>query len=32
MDVGLSPTPRTFREQHDIFADLETQIEKQEDS
>ncbi|MEH2351321.1 MAG: nucleotidyl transferase AbiEii/AbiGii toxin family protein [Nostoc sp.] len=31
-DLGLSPTPRTFREQHDIFADLETQFEKREDS
>ncbi|WP_334769763.1 hypothetical protein [Nostoc sp.] len=31
-DLGLSHTPRTFREQHDIFADLETQIEKRADS
>ena len=31
-DLGLSHTPRAFREQHDIFADLETQIKKQEDS
>ncbi|QMS87158.1 nucleotidyl transferase AbiEii/AbiGii toxin family protein [Nostoc edaphicum CCNP1411] len=31
-DLGLSHTPRVFREEHDIFADLETQIRKQEDS
>jgi hypothetical protein len=31
-DLGLSHTPRVFREQHDIFADLETQIEKRADS
>ncbi|MEH2056310.1 MAG: hypothetical protein V7K97_09135 [Nostoc sp.] len=31
-DLGLSHTPRAFREQHDILADLETQIKKQEDS
>ncbi|MEH2193653.1 MAG: nucleotidyl transferase AbiEii/AbiGii toxin family protein [Nostoc sp.] len=31
-DLGLSHTPRTFGEQHDIFADLETQFEKREDS
>jgi hypothetical protein len=31
-DLGLSHTPRAFREQHDIFADLETQIKKREDS
>ncbi|MBX9257972.1 nucleotidyl transferase AbiEii/AbiGii toxin family protein [Desmonostoc muscorum CCALA 125] len=32
IDLGLSHTPRVFREQHDIFADLETQKEKREDS
>jgi len=31
-DLGLSTTPRAFREQHDIFADLETQFKKPEDS
>lgn len=31
-DLGLSYTSRVFREQHDIFADLETQIKKREDS
>lgn len=31
-DIGLSYTSRAFREQHDIFADLETQIKKLEDS
>ncbi|HYX16605.1 MAG TPA: nucleotidyl transferase AbiEii/AbiGii toxin family protein [Nostoc sp.] len=31
-DLGLSPTPRAFREQHDTFSDLETQIKKREDS
>jgi Nucleotidyl transferase AbiEii toxin, Type IV TA system len=29
---SLSHTPRVFREQRDIFADLEIQKEKQEDS
>ncbi|WP_225893932.1 hypothetical protein [Atlanticothrix silvestris] len=32
LDLGLSYTARVFREQHDIFADLKTQTEKQEDS
>lgn len=31
IDLGLSHTSRVFREQHDIFADLETQKEKPED-
>ena len=31
-DLGLSHTPRVFREQHDILADLEAQIKKREDS
>lgn len=32
IDLGLSYTSRVFQEQHDIFADLETQIKKREDS
>ncbi|MEH1905136.1 MAG: hypothetical protein V7L04_28105 [Nostoc sp.] len=31
IDLGLSHTSRVFREQHDIFGDLETQNEKPED-